>query len=114
MSIDLSSTQKNAIKYPRIAGLISVLLGILIVYFSIIRPIIHRIPGETIIVYSKIGLVGFFFIVVGAVLFLFGRSGHNFLQLQTDTSRAVTGIVMVIILLAYAGCTIYVENFVRF
>lgn len=92
--------QQLAQENPRITGVFILLIGLVILYFSIAEPILHAEVGSRIELTGKGGVGGGIFAILGLVLILFGPRTLNSLQKTGSGSKIpvylVAGILGVV------------------
>lgn len=77
-------------KFPRTAGFVVLLVGLVFFYISIAQPILHAHVGEVIKLSGKGGVGGGFFIILGLLLMLFGPRLIAFSQTSAANSQKLT------------------------
>lgn len=82
-----------AAKYPRLTGVLTLLAGLAVLYFSVVEPILHARVGEAIKLSEKGGLVGFAFAIAGLAFILFGATLMNWNRSAGEKSYKVAGIL---------------------
>lgn len=113
MAPDKSRLQQLAQDNPRISGFVTLLIGLIIVYFSIIDPVIHAQVGAHVSLSGKGGIGGAMFIAFGAYLIIFGAPALAYVQSLGTRPNIPVLVAGALLLVTYIGALELLKSYLR-